>query len=141
MSVRIEASSTQSAQSMSAGFEVRGSGAGGELRLNSPLGTRLATARWTATDAVLITPEGERHFDDLEALSRQTLGENLPLAALPDWLAGRPWVGAPHLVQDSGFEQLGWQVQLTRKSEGWIEARRQAAPAVIVRIRLEDPQP
>jgi outer membrane lipoprotein LolB len=141
MSVRIEAGATQGAQSMSAGFELRGSGESGELRLNSPLGTRLASARWSATDAVLITSDGERHFDTLDALSQQALGENLPLAALPDWLAGRPWSGAPHQAQNTGFEQLGWQVQLARKSEGWIEARRPAAPAVTVRIRLEDPQP
>jgi outer membrane lipoprotein LolB len=141
MSVRIEASALQSAQSMSAGFELRGSGVSGELRLNSPLGTRLATARWSAGDAILITTGGERHFDNLDALSRETLGENLPLAALPDWLAGRPWNGAAHQLRETGFEQLGWQVQLARKSEGWIEARRPAAPEVMVRVRLDEAQP
>ena len=46
----------------------------------------------------------------LEDLSREALGEALPLAAWPDWLAGRPWGGAPHRATEGGFEQLGWQV-------------------------------
>ena len=66
------------------------------------------------------------------------LGESLPLAALPDWLAGRPWPGAPHTPGEAGFVQLGWQVSLARRSEGWIEARRAAPPAVLVRVKLDD---
>jgi outer membrane lipoprotein LolB len=59
------------------------------------------------------------------------------LAALPDWLAGRPWSDAAHRLTETGFEQLGWQINLTRQSEGWIEARRAAAPEVLVRVRLD----
>ena len=89
---------------------MRGDGRSGELRLNSPLGTRVAQARWAPGVAVLDTPEGERSFGTLDELSRQALGEALPLAALPDWMRGRPWPAAPHRVQDGGFEQLGWSV-------------------------------
>jgi outer membrane lipoprotein LolB len=86
---------------------------------------------------VLGSPEGEQSFANLDDLSRRALGENLPLAALPDWLAGRPWPGAPHESRDAGFDQLGWQVQLARYSEGWVEARRTAPPEVLVRARLD----
>jgi outer membrane lipoprotein LolB len=88
---------------------------------------------------VLANGDGEQRFGDLDELSRRALGETLPLAALPDWLAGKPWPGAPHVKGDAGFEQLGWQVVLTRRGEGWIEARRDTPPAVVVRIKLDEP--
>ena len=138
LSVRVDASGERAAQSLSAGFELQGNGAAGELRLNSPLGTRLVSALWAPGLAVLRTPEGERRFDNLDELSRQALGEALPLAALPDWLAGRPWAGAPHATIDNGFEQLGWQVLLARRAEGFVEARRAAPPVVQLRVRLDD---
>ena len=138
LNVRIEASTTLAAQSITAGFELQGSGEVGELRLNSPLGMRMATARWAPGLAALTTSDGERRFDSLDALSSSALGEALPLAALPDWLAGRPWPGAPYATNEAGFEQLGWQVTLTRRAEGQIEARRAAPPAVLLRVRLDD---
>jgi outer membrane lipoprotein LolB len=139
LSVRIAADGDRAAQSMSAAFELRGTGDSGELRLNSPLGTRVASARWAPGSAVLANGDGEQRFGDLDELSRRALGETLPLAALPDWLAGKPWAGAPHVKGEEGFEQLGWQVVLTRRAEGWIEARRAAPPAVTVRIKLDEP--
>ena len=144
ISVRVDASPVQIAQSMSAGFELRAGGvqsSQGELRLNSPLGTRLVTAQWAGDAATLSTASGEQRFESLDDLSRQTLGEPLPLAALADWLSGRPWPGSPHKTFDTGFEQMGWRVQLARKSEGLIEATRAAAPAVSVRVRLDEPLP
>jgi outer membrane lipoprotein LolB len=137
LSVRVDESAGQAAQSLSAAFELRGDGQSGELRLSSPLGTRVAQARWAPGLAVLATPDGERHFDTLEQLSRQALGEALPLAALPDWIAGRPWPAAPFVMGTEGFEQLGWSVWLARQADGWIEARRAAPPAVALRVRLD----
>ena len=57
--------------------------------------------------------------------------------ALPDWLAGRPWPGAVHRVMEDGFEQLGWIVALEKRADGLIEARRPAAPEVLVKLRLD----
>ena len=136
LSVRIDANPVQN---VSAGFELRGNGNSGELRLHSPLGTRLAAARWSPGSAVLADSQGEQRYANLDDLSRRALGEALPLAALPDWLAGRPWPQAPHRLSPSGFEQLGWQVSLTRRAEGFIEASRAAAPAVMLRVKLDDP--
>jgi outer membrane lipoprotein LolB len=139
--VRIEATPTQAAQGVSAAFELRGDGDSGELRLISPLGSRLAAARWAPGVATLDTPQGEQRYATLDELSRQALGEALPLAALPDWLQGRPWPVAPHTVNEGGFEQLGWQVLIAKRAEGLIEARRAAAPGVTVRVRLDNAEP
>ena len=139
LSVRIDATAQQTAQSMSAAFELRGNSDSGELRLNSPLGSRVAGARWAPGLAVMSNGDADQRYDNLDELSRRAFGEPLPLAALPDWLAGKPWPGAPHEKSDSGFDQLGWQVSLARRSEGWIEARRSAAPVVLVRVKLDDP--
>ena len=137
LSLRSDATAQQPAQSLSAAFELRGSGDSGELRLNSPLGTQLVAATWMPGQATLRTAEGERRFSSLEELSRQALGEPLPLAALSDWLAGRPWPGAAHTLKSGGFEQLGWLVVTQRFSEGWVSAQRVMPPAVQLRVKLD----
>jgi outer membrane lipoprotein LolB len=137
--VKVEATDTQAAQGANAAFELRGNADGGELNLNSPLGTRMVSARWARGSAVLSTPQGERSFANLDDLSRHALGESLPLAALPDWLLGRPWPQVQHEVQATGFEQLGWQINLQRLAEGWVEARRHTPPAVSLRARIDTP--
>ena len=141
LSLRVDATPERIAQSLSATFELRGAGDRGELRLSSPLGTLMAAATWAPGQAVLRSPEGERRFVSLDDLARQALGEPLPLAALPDWLAGRPWPEAPHESQPGGFGQLGWRVQTERLAEGWISARRVAPPAVQLRVKLDRPDP
>ena len=137
--VRVDAGAGRQASSVSADFDLRGDHDSGELRLSTPLGTSIAQARWAPGEALLSTGQGEARFADLESLSRETLGEVLPLRALPDWLAGRPWAVAPHHAIDEGFEQLGWVVHLDRYAEGWVLAVREAAPAVKVQVRLERP--
>jgi outer membrane lipoprotein LolB len=112
----------------------------GELRLTTPLGTTAAQARWRPGSAELTTPEATRGFADLDALAEALLGEALPLAALIDWLRGRPWPGAPSAASAAGFEQLGWRIDLSRIAEGWVLAARERAPAVSVRARLEQPE-
>lgn len=139
LSVRVDATESQPRQSMSADFELRGDGDSGELRLNSPLGNRVVSARWAPGLALLADAQGEQRFADLDALSQRALGEALPLAALPDWVNGRPWPGAPSEPIEGGFRQLGWEVSLARRGEGWIEAGRKAVPAILVRVRLDSP--
>lgn len=141
LSVRVEATAERPLQMLSAAFELQGSDDHGELRLLSPLGTLLVAARWAPGSAVIRTPEGERSFDSLDELSRQALGESLPLAALPDWVAGRPWPAVAHSRHADGFEQLGWTVLTARQAEGWISAERRAAPAIQLRVRRDRAQP
>ena len=95
LSVTVAATSQQRSTGGSAGFELTGGPEAGQLTLTSPLGTLAALARWQPGEAVLQTPEQERRFADLDALTRELLGEAVPVAALFDWLRGRPWPQAP----------------------------------------------
>ena len=137
LSLQVAANADRVAQNMSAAFELQGRAEEGELRLISPLGTQLAAARWAPGRASLQTSQGTQAYGNLDELSRQALGEVVPLAALPSWLAGQPWSGLPHQWQDQGFEQAGWQVLLARQAEGLIEARRTQPSAVVLRVRLD----
>jgi outer membrane lipoprotein LolB len=142
LSVQVEADAGAPARSLSAGFELRGSPSAGRLDLSTPLGSVLAQARWSPTRVVLATPRGETEFTDLDALTREALGESLPVAALFDWLHGRPWPGAPSRPvsgANADFEQLGWVVGLERFGDGLVSARRASAPPATVRIKLDRP--
>ena len=142
LSVRVEATPDSAARNLSAAFELRGDGRQGQLDLSTPLGSVLAQARWAPGSVVLATPGSERSFADLGALTREALGETVPIEALFDWLRGRPWPGAPSVANPSaapGFSQLGWSIDLARFDEAWIAAQRAAPPAVQVRARLDRP--
>ena len=52
---------------------------------------------------------------------------------------GRPWPGASSRARPGGFEQLGWQVDLSRHVDGWVVAERLAAPVISVRAKLDAP--
>jgi outer membrane lipoprotein LolB len=135
--LRVDGAADQASRQVNLSFDLRGSDAHGELRLSSVLGTQLASARWSPGEAVLQTAEGMRRFADLDALAREAFGETLPLRALPDWLAGRPWAGAASTAGADGFEQLGWHIVVSRLAAGWIEARRDQRPAASLRVRLD----
>ena len=109
----------------------------------------LAQARWSPAEVVLTTPRETRRFASLDALTREALGESVPIEAWFDWLRGRPWPGAPSAPLEAapnppsnppapGFRQLGWRVDLSQFDAGTIAATREApAPVVTVRIRLD----
>ena len=143
LAVRVDASAAAPAQSVSAAFELRGDAGRGRLDLSTPLGSVFAQARWAPGNVLLVTPQGDTRFDDLDALTRAVLGESLPIAAVFDWLRGRPWPGAPSTPivapAEPGFEQLGWVVNLARFDEAQVVARRERAPSVTVRARLDLP--
>jgi outer membrane lipoprotein LolB len=141
LTLQVDADSARAAQSMSAAFDLRGDAERGELRLSTPLGTTLAAAYWSPGEARLVTPQGERRFLDLDALSREAFGETLPLRALPDWLHGRPWLGAPEaalpLQPGPGFMQMGWTIDLARFELGHWQAWRVGPPGLRLRARME----
>lgn len=139
LSVRVE---SEPVRALSAAFELSGNAHEGAMALTSPLGNTLAQARWKPDDVVLETPGSQQRYPDLDALAERALGERVPLAALFDWLRGRPWAGARSEALasgEAGFSQLGWRVGLARYAEGWVEARRDAPPAVTMRARLDAP--
>ena len=143
LSVRVDAEGASPARSESGNFELKGTPDTGQLNLSSPLGTVLAQARWSGHKAWLATSQGETAYPDLDSLTLEMLGERLPMAALFDWLHGRPWPDAPSTANgapaEAGFEQLGWVVDLARFDEAWVVARRERAPVVTVRARMDRP--
>jgi outer membrane lipoprotein LolB len=124
-------------RSVAGSFELRGDAREGALTLISPLGTQLAAANWSPDHVMLRTGQGMSRYPDLDSLAEGALGERLPLAALFDWLRGRPWPNAPSERGDAGFTQLGWSVDLAGYGEGRVVARRAGPPAVHVQARLD----
>ena len=117
-------------QSFSAGFELKGSPAQGELLLSSPLGNTLLAARWTPLEAVLEESGKTRRFSNIDALIEQSTGAALPLAALFDWLHGKPG------------QQQGWTADLGQLSQGRISAQRsKPLPRADLRMVLDRPAP
>lgn len=141
--IRVDGTDGAAARSVTAAFELLGSENSGQLNLATPLGSVLAQARWASGEVVLVTPQGESHYPDLDSLTREILGEGLPVAALFDWLRGRPWPGAISTPTSSpgetGFEQLGWVVDLARFDEARVAARRERPPVVTLRAKLDRP--
>ena len=141
LAVRVEATDGAAVRSENATFELVGTAEAGRLNLSTPLGSVLAQARWSPGSVVMATPQGERAFADLDTMIREVLGERVPVAALFDWLRGRPWPAAASVVSADpvapGFTQLGWAVSLARFDQGWVVATRAGAPAVTVRARLD----
>ncbi len=149
LALRVDAVDPTPARSFSAAFDLRGTATSGTLGLSTPLGSMLAEARWSPAEVALVTPQGTRRFASLDALTRELLGESVPIEAWFDWLRGRPWSGAASMPTaaspdttvppaPAGFAQLGWNVDLARFGEGAVSATRTApAPMVTVRIRLD----
>lgn len=137
--LQIGPSGTSPARQWSASFELRGSALAGELDLSSPLGILVAQARWTPGQAELEQGGERRRFENLTDLARQLLGEAVPLEALFDWLRGRPWPETSHERTAQGFVQRGWAVDLSGIGHSTLTARREAAPTITLRARLETP--
>jgi outer membrane lipoprotein LolB len=139
LALNVAASAEHEAQAISAAFELRGNAATGGLDLSTPLGTLIATARWSPSEVLLTVPQGAQRFASLDELTRKLLGEPLPLPALFDWLRGQPWAEAAP-AQDmppAGFRQIGWEIDLARLDEGWVRLHRSAAPEITLRARLD----
>jgi outer membrane lipoprotein LolB len=141
MSVRIAAGGGQGERAVTLLFDLRGQPEAGAIEFSTPLGNIVAQARWSPSEVMLTTPQGEQAFADLDSLSRETLGEVLPLAALFDWLQGRPWPAAASntAVGGQAFDQLGWRVDVSELGQARLGAQRALAPAVQVRVLLDRP--
>lgn len=141
LALRVQAHEGTPARSFAAPFELQGDATVGQFSLLTPLGTTAARADWRPGQATLSNENGQSAYPDLDSLAADMLGQALPMAALLNWLRGRPWAGAPHTATEAGFEQLGWQIDTRARAEGRIEARRAAPPAVTVSVRLESAAP
>ncbi|MGV3572531.1 MAG: lipoprotein insertase outer membrane protein LolB [Ramlibacter sp.] len=113
-------------QAFSAGFELKGAPATGELTLFNPLGGTLAVLAWTPGAATLKSSDGVRQFASVEALASEVTGAELPVAALFDWLAGK------------ATQVAGWQADVSGVASGRLRAQRSTpAPAADLRIAFD----
>lgn len=143
LSVQVANNTAGTPQGGSASFELQGTPEAGQLELSTPLGTVAARARWQPGLALLQQADQETRYVDLDALTRELLGEAVPITALFDWLKGRPWPGAVSQPRDDGqpgFKQLGWTIDLSRFVDGLINARRLEPTEVSLRARLDKPE-
>jgi len=142
LALRVDEFGMQPPRALSAAFDLRGDARAGTLGLSTPLGTTLALARWSPNEVVLTTPKGERAFASLDELTREALGESVPVSAWFDWLRGRPWPGASSVGSSTGFTQVGWNVDLSHFDEGSVVATRsEPPPTATARIRLDRAAP
>jgi outer membrane lipoprotein LolB len=137
LAVRVEA--PDGPRASTAQFELLGEPRQGELRLASPLGTVLAVARWQPGQAWVQAQGERRDYASLDELTRDLMGEALPVEALFDWLQARPWPGASSQARSDGlgFVQLGWTVSLEGAADGLIVARRSTPTPVTVRAKVD----
>jgi outer membrane lipoprotein LolB len=90
----------------------------------------LLAARWTPLEAVLEEAGKTRKFSHIDALIEQSTGAALPVAALFDWLHGKPG------------QQQGWRADLGQLPQGRISAQRsKPLPRADLRIVLDRPAP
>ena len=130
------------AQSVTAQFELEGRPDDGRLSLSTPLGTQMAQARWLGERAELTGPDGKRKVGSLDALTRDALGQSVPVGALMSWLQGRPATDVPSTplpAPEVGFSQIGWVIHLNRQADRLIVATRDGAEHVEVRVKLDAP--
>jgi outer membrane lipoprotein LolB len=153
LAVRSDALDERPARSVSGQFELSGSASSGQLILTSPIGTTVARARWSHPAGALGEPTqieleadgATRRYATLGEMMQRAIGDQLPLAAMFDWLAGRPWPAAPsrRAADGQSFEQLGWHVDLAQfAGAGLISAERALpAPTLHVRVKLDAAEP
>ena len=126
------------------------------LDLASPLGNTLARVEAAAGQASLTAPQQDGTLatwqgESADALAEAVLGYRLPVAGLPDWIAGRAVPGrAAQVFPGSGpaqrIEQDGWVIVIDerfadsgapRRLSLGREAGGPAAPSVRLRLVLD----
>ena len=126
MALQVDSDYSTPNQSFSAAFELQGSAENGSLLLLSPLGSVVAKLQWSPGQAMLTQGDEVKSSTSLAALVQEVSGNDIPIAELFDWLAGRD-VRSP-----------GWTVDLSRIDEGRLSAHRSSPlPAASLRVVLE----
>jgi outer membrane lipoprotein LolB len=153
LAVRTDAAPNLAARSVTGQFELSGNASSGQLILTSPIGTTVARARWSDPVGAQGTPSkieleadgATTRYATLEEMMQRAIGDQLPLAAMFDWLSGRPWPAAPvqRSADGGSFDQLGWHVDLAQLAGNrLIDAQRPLpAPTLHVRVKLDAAEP
>lgn len=145
LTLKLTAFGAEAAQGVNVAFDLQGHAHEGQLDLSTPLGTLVAQVHWERELATLTTADGAQSFDSLEALTRQVLGEPLPVTAMLSWLHGTPAANAPWTALEAAvppqqFSQAGWNVDLRLLQDGQLQAQRQATNeqrGATLRLRLD----
>ena len=126
LSIKVE---SETPQSLSGAFEIKGTAVRGELSVFSPIGSTVAQVAWTPTDATLIANNETKRFAHIDSLMQELTGTVLPLSALFDWLIAVPTPAE------------GWQVDLSQMQQTerprLFAKRTTPLPAVELRVVLE----
>ena len=113
------------AESVQAGFELRGDASQGQLLLLTPIGTTAASADWTPHHATVRRGNDAQSFADTQTMMVALTGAPLPLDALFDWLQARSTAVA------------GWSVDLGAPPLRRLVAKRtDPQPALTLRVVL-----
>lgn len=113
-------------QAFSAHFELEGGTQVGRMELTTALGTTVARMHWNAEGAELQARGTTRTYPTLGELTLATMGAELPVDALFQWLRGQ------------AATSVGWQSDLSQWDTGRISAQRQSPePRVDLKILLE----
>ncbi len=113
-------------QAFSAHFALEGSAQAGRMELTTALGTTVARMQWNAEGAQVQASGSTRAYPSLGELTLATMGAELPVDALLQWLRGQAAASA------------GWQSDLSQWDAGRISAQRQSPePRVDLKILLE----
>ena len=110
-------------QSFSGSFELTGNAQAGSLLLFSPLGSTVAALNWRPGVAQMQNNNAVREFESLGAMVYSATGAELPIASLFAWLNGKT------------SEAPGWTVDLSRRVDGRVTARR-ASPNPPLELRV-----
>ena len=142
LSIKLLAWQNLPAKGLSLGFFFSGHTDQGLLDLMTPLGTLMAQVGWHADEAWVVNQEGRQTYPDLDELSRQTLGEALPLRSLVHWMQGQPDPAQPSSLTDQTgvFEQAGWRIDTREFAEQRIQATRNASEqqrAIHIKVYLD----
>lgn len=145
LSLKLAAFGTERAKGVGMAFDLQGRAEQGALDLSTPLGTLVASVRWSPGLARLHTADGTDSYASLDELVARVLSEPLPVQALMSWLRGQPDpklpLSDPQAPSAPTFEQAGWRVDATALAEsGVLLAHREPQPGVrgaTLRIRLE----
>ena len=142
LSIKLLAWQDLPAKGLSLGFFFSGHTDQGLLDLMTPLGTLMAQVGWHADEAWVVSQDGRQTYANLDELSRQTLGEALPLRSLVHWMQGQPDPNLPSTPgeQDGVFEQAGWRIDTRELAEQRIQATRNASAqqrAIHIKVYLD----
>jgi len=131
LSLKLQAFEGKSAEGGSFHFDLQGLATAGVLDISTPLGTMVASVRWSPENASLLTPDGQQVYASMDALLTQTIGEPLPISTIMQWLKGQPDPSLPSTwVESTQFDQAGWRVDTAELSSGVLHANRDPQPHV-----------